>query len=117
MVQPAVHPDLTARLPLVADVGVAGRVVADQNDGQSWRPLAGRGPGGDRRGDLRPYLLGHPFAVENLGRHVIPRGHTPSRSATFGSVCPDGPYTPTSASRLASVSVRLNSITLPPPAR
>ena len=65
----SVHPGRLAGGLLVADVDLAGRIVADQDDGQ-----AGHDPGFERESrDIRRHLaanlLGQGSSIENLGGH------------------------------------------------
>src|SRR4051812_2378276 len=111
------HPDLFARLPLVANVDVAGRVVADQYGGEARRRLAGRDPFGDRRGDLGLHRLRQRLAVEQLRGHRASVHDDSTPSTTAGTVRPDGPNTATSTRGVAAVRCRLNSTNDAPPSR
>jgi hypothetical protein len=68
-VQAALHADFFAVAALVADVDLAGRIVAHEHGGERRR----RAPRGDESGgffgELPSHLLGKRCAVEELGGH------------------------------------------------
>src|SRR5947209_2685627 len=78
------HADLLTRLPLVADVDMAGRIVADEDGCQAGLGFTGGGPLGDRGGDLGLHGLGEGFAVEQSGGHEFQPGER--RTINCGAV-------------------------------
>ena len=64
-----VHPGRLAGGFLVADVDLAGRIVADQDDGQAGHDAGLSGEGRDIVRHLAANLLGQGSSIENLGGH------------------------------------------------
>ena len=63
------HSRFFASLSFVANVPLAGRVVADQDRGKAWRPMAGREMRFDLLGNLGADCFGEGAAVEFRGWH------------------------------------------------
>jgi hypothetical protein len=68
-VDPYTHPGVVALRLLVANVDLAGRILADQDDIETWGPAEACRKLSDFRGYIRTYRPGQLLSVESAGGH------------------------------------------------